>query len=84
MRYSQIEDKQELLNIIEDNEKQQGFIYGFMSAIAFAHYKDLNNEQKELYCGEMIENILDSIGLDFLNEFLQEYDLPPMIREMRK
>ena len=70
MRYSQIEDKQELLDIIKDKEKQQGFIYGFMSAITFAHYKSLNNKQKELYCGEIVENILNSVGLDFMNEFL--------------
>ena len=81
MRYSQVEDKQALLDIIRDEEKQQGFMYGFLSAITFAHYKDLNNEQKELYCSEMEENILNSIGLGFMNEFLQEYNLPPMIRE---
>lgn len=81
MKYSQVEDKQDLFNIIRDKEKQQGFIYGFMSAITFAHYKDLNNEQKELYCREMEENILYSIGLNFMNEFLQEYGLPPIIKE---
>ena len=80
MRYSQVEGREPLLETISDEKKQEGFIYGFMSAIAFAHYKNLSNDEKQFYCNEKLESVLDSVGLDFMNEFLKEFDLPPMQR----
>ena len=81
MRYSQIETKESFLEMLENKETRQGFIYGFMQAIAFSHYKSLDKEEKELYCGEMMERILNGVSKDLMNELLEEYGLPTSLEE---
>ena len=81
MRYSQIEPKESFLEMLENKETRQGFVYGFMQAIAFAHYKSLDKEEKELYCGEMMERILNGVSKDLMNELLEEYGLPTSLEE---
>jgi hypothetical protein len=75
MRYSQIEPKESFLEILENKETSACFVYGFCQAVAFAHYKKLDKEQKELYCGETMERVLDCISNNLLNELLEEYGL---------
>ena len=81
MRYSQIEPKESFLEMLENKETRQGFVYGFMQAIAFAHYKSLDKEEKELYCGEMMERVLNGVSNDLMNELLEEYGLPTSLEE---
>lgn len=76
MRYSQIEPKEGFLKMLENKETRRGFMYGFMQAIAFSHYKNLDKEQKELYCGETMEKVLDSISNNLMKELFEEYGLP--------
>ena len=75
MRYSQIETRESFLEMLENKDTRQGFIYGFMQAIAFAHYKSLDKEERELYCGEIMERILNGVSNDLMNELLEEYGL---------
>ena len=75
MKYSQVESKESFLEILENEETRHGFMYGFMQAIAFAHYKSLDKEEKELYCGETIERVLQSVSNNLMNELLEEYGL---------
>lgn len=44
-----------------------------MSAITFAYYKSLDKEEKELYCKEICERVIQGVGQDFLEEFLEEH-----------
>lgn len=81
MRYSQVETKESLFEILENKEKRQGFLYGFMQAIAFAHYKSLDKEEKELYCGEMMERVLNGASKNLMDELFEEYDLPTSLEE---
>lgn len=81
MRYSQIETKDSFLEMLENKDTRQGFVYGFMQAIAFAHYKSLDKEEKELYCGETMERILNGVSNDLMNELFEEYGLPTSLEE---
>lgn len=81
MRYSQIEPKESFLEMLENKETRQGFVYGFMQAIAFAHYKSLDKEEKELYCGEMAERVLSGVSDDLMNELFEEYGIPTSLEE---
>lgn len=66
-------DAENLADILCDENDKKNFMYGFMSAITFAHYKDLDEEDKKLYCGEIMERIVDSVGKDLMEEFLEEH-----------
>ena len=44
-----------------------------MSAITFAHYKSLEKEEKELYCKETLERIINGVGQELMQEFLEEH-----------
>lgn len=81
MRYSQVEIKESLFEILESKEKRQGFLYGFMQAIAFAHYKSLDKEEKELYCGEMMERVLKGASKNLMDELFEEYGLSTSLEE---
>ena len=81
MRYSQVETKDSFLEVLENQDTRQGFVYGFMQAIAFAHYKSLDKEQKELYCGETMERILNGASKNLMDELFEEYGLPTSLEE---
>jgi hypothetical protein len=66
-------DAENLANTLQDEDRKEEFLYGFMSAITFAHYKSLDKEEKELYCKESLERIANGVGQDLLNEFLEEH-----------
>ena len=72
-KYCDNYDVECLADHLQDKDRKEEFIYGFMSAISFAHYKSLDKEEKELYCKETLERVLDSFGIDLLNEFLKEH-----------
>jgi hypothetical protein len=40
-------DAENLADILCDENDKKNFMYGFMSAITFAHYKDLDEEDEE-------------------------------------
>ena len=71
--YCKEKDALALYEIFENEDSKVVFLHGFMSAIAFAYYKSLNKEQKELYCQEAFERIIDGVGNDLLKEFLDEH-----------
>lgn len=81
MKYSQVETRESFLEMLEDRDTRQGFIYGFMQAIAFAHYKSLSKEEKELYCGETMERIINGVSNNLMNELLEEYGIPNTLEE---
>ena len=72
-KYCNREDIECLADTLNNEDSKQEFCYGFFSAISFAYYKNLSKEEKELYCGEIMERVLDTFGQDFLNEFLEEH-----------
>lgn len=72
-KYCNREDIECLADTLQDEDRRQEFCYGFFSAISFAYYKSLSKEEKELYCGEIFERVLDTFGKDFLKEFLEEH-----------
>lgn len=74
-KYCDEMDVECLIDTLQNEEKREEFIYGFMSAITFIHYKDLEKEKQALYCKETCERIIDSIGKDLLTEFLEEHNL---------
>lgn len=74
-KYCDEMDVECLADTLQDKEKREEFIYGFMSAITFIHYKDLEKEKQALYCTETRERIVDSIGIDLFTEFLKEHNL---------
>lgn len=67
------EDAKCLTNILQNKNDREIFLYGFMSAITFAYYKNLDEEDRKLYCGEIMERIVGSVGNDLMNEFLEEH-----------
>lgn len=71
--YCNEEDVECLADTLQDEDRKEEFFYGFMSAITFAHYKSLEKEEKELYCKESCERIIDSVGQDLMQEFLEEH-----------
>ena len=72
-KYCDSYDVECLADTLQDEDRKEEFIYGFMSAITFAHYKSLGKEEKEIYCKESLERIVDSVGQDLLHEFLEEH-----------
>lgn len=71
--YCNEQDALGLYEIFENKDSKVLFLHGFMSAIAFTYYKSLEKEQKELYCHETFERIIDGVGNDLLKEFLDEH-----------
>ena len=71
--YANIEDRENLLDTLEDDDKKTEFIYGFMSAITYAYYLSLTDEQRELYTHETTERVIETFGADLLNKFCQEH-----------
>lgn len=74
-KFCNMEDVECLINTLQDNDRREEFLYGFMSAVAFTHYKNLDKEEKELYCKESLERIINSVGENLLTEFLEEHNL---------
>ena len=72
-KYCDREDVECLADTLQDKDKREEFMYGFMSAISFAYYKNLSKEEKELYCGETMERVLETFGNALMKEFLEEH-----------
>jgi hypothetical protein len=72
-KYCNMEDVECLADTLQDEDRKEEFFYGFMSAITFAHYKSLEKETKELYCKEMMERVIQGVGQDLMQEFLEEH-----------
>jgi hypothetical protein len=72
-KYCDREDIECLADTLQNEDRKEEFFYGFMSAITFAHYKSLNKEEKQLYCKESLERIIQSVGQDLMHEFLEEH-----------
>ena len=72
-KYCSKEDVECLADTLQDESRKEEFLYGFMSAITFAHYKSLDKEEKELYCKEICERVINSVGKDLIEEFLEEH-----------
>ena len=72
-KYANIEDKKNLLDTFEDDDKKTEFIYGFMSAITYAYYLNLTDEQRELYAHETTERVIETYGAELLEKFCQEH-----------
>lgn len=72
-KYCDEEDVECLADTLQDEDRKEEFLYGFLSAITFAYYKSLDKEEKELYCKETCERIIDSVGKDLIKEFLKEH-----------
>lgn len=71
--YCNEEDVECLADTLQDEDRKEEFFYGFMSAITFAHYKSLEKEEKEFYCKESCERIIQGVGQDLMQEFLEEH-----------
>ena len=72
-KYCNKEDVENLADTLQDESRKEEFLYGFLSAITFAHYKSLDKEEKELYCRETYERIIDGVGKDLIKEFFEEH-----------
>ena len=72
-KYCNEEDVECLADTLQDENRKEEFLYGFLSAITFAHYKSLDKEEKELYCKETCEKIIDGVGKDLMKEFFEEH-----------
>lgn len=72
-KYCDMEDVECLIDTLQDEDKKEEFMYGFMSAITFAHYKSLEKEEKELYCKEILERVINGVGQELMQEFLEEH-----------
>lgn len=72
-KYCNQKDAECLVNILQNEKDRQNFMYGFMSAITFAYYKNLDKEDKELYCGEIAERVVEGVGIELMNEFCEEH-----------
>jgi hypothetical protein len=72
-KYCDSYDVECLADTLQDENRKEEFLYGFMSAITFAYYKSLDKEEKELYCKESLERIVGGVGQNLLNEFLEEH-----------
>lgn len=72
-KYCSEEDAECLANTLQDEDRKEEFLYGFMFAITFEYYKSLDKEEKELYCKESLERIVNGVGQNLLNEFLEEH-----------
>lgn len=71
--YCSEEDVECLADTLQDRVRKEEFIYGFMSAITFAYYKNLDKEEKELCCKESLERVINSVGKNLIEEFLEEH-----------
>lgn len=72
-KYCDREDVECLADTLQDEDRKEEFFYGFMSAITFAHYKSLEKEEKEIYCKETLERVIQGVGQDLMHEFLEEH-----------
>jgi hypothetical protein len=72
-KYCDNYDVECLADTLQDEDRKEEFFYGFMSAITFAHYKSLEKEEKELYCKETLERVIQGVGQDLMEEFLEEH-----------
>ena len=72
-KYCNSYDVECLADTLQDKDRKEEFLYGFMSAITFVHYKNLEKEEKELYCKETLERIINGVGHNLLHEFLEEH-----------
>lgn len=66
-------DRVDLADTLSDKEKTVEFVYGFMSAITFAYYKDMSDKGKQIWCKEIYDRVADNYGQQLLNEFLKEH-----------
>lgn len=74
-KYAKDIDKKELLETLCEDENRKNFMFGFMSCLTFAYYRTLNQEQKDLWCGETFETIVETFGKEHFEEFLKEYEI---------
>ena len=72
-KYCDSYDVECLANTLQDEDRKEEFFYGFMSAITFAYYKSLEKEEKELDCKEICERVIQGVGQDLMQEFLEEH-----------
>lgn len=72
-KYCNEEDVECLADTLQDENRKEEFLYGFLSAITFAHYKSLDKEEKELYSKESLERIVNGVGQELIQEFLEEH-----------
>lgn len=72
-KYCDREDIECLVETLQDEDSKEDFFYGFMSAISFAHYKSLGKEGQELYCKEIFERVINGVGQELMQEFLEEH-----------
>lgn len=80
-RYANNEDRECLLETLSCEEDKETFLYGFYSAIAFAFYKGLDNDQKELWCPELFERVCENYGNGIMEDFLKEHMIDFQINE---
>ena len=62
-----------LYETLQNEQDRDTFLYGFYSAISFAHYLSLDDVEKSIYCNETLERVLETSGKDILNMFLEEH-----------
>lgn len=72
-KYCNSYDVECLANTLQDEDRRNEFLYGFFSAITFAYYKSLDKEEKEFFCKESFERIINSVGKDLIEEFFEEH-----------
>ena len=72
-KYCDSYDAECLADTLQDKVRKEEFFYGFMSAITFAYYKSLEKEEKEIYCKETLERVIQGVGQDLMHEFLEEH-----------
>ena len=74
-KYANLEDRECLLETLSTEEEKDLFLYGFYSAISYAYYKNLAQEDKDLWCNELLERVIENYGLKLFEEFLQEHNI---------
>lgn len=74
-KYANLEDRECLLETLSTEEEKDLFLYGFYSAISFAYYKNLSKEEKEIWCNEILERVIEQYGIELFEEFLQEHNI---------
>ena len=74
-KYANLEDRECLLETLSTEEEKDLFLYGFYSAISFAYYKNLSKEEKEIWCNEILERVIENYGIELFEEFLQEHNI---------
>lgn len=75
MSYANELDKEMFAEMLENEEDMETFICGFNSALLYCYYKNLDENQKQMFNEELAERIVLAYSKPLFQEFAKEHGI---------